>query len=267
MRDVTLAYLAGVLDSDGFITAQSSLHGGRHWYFGAVVGIAGTRREPHDLAASPFGGNVRTYVPRGDRVGQRDQYQWQRAGRPAVPVLQAVLPHLRIKVDQAHLALALHEAVEEMRDMRTAEDPYPWFGPDFNPTAHLTGMAQEVRDLNLRGRRAAGRELRRPRLGRVPRPGGGHMSAAYSCGDALSACTCSRTGPVALSPTAMRVRHAEAVERARQSGWAAQAAPARFGLPVVSGVATDARRGESATGPTAAALTSLRASERLERTA
>ena len=47
----TLAYLAG------------SRHKGRV-YVGAAIGIAGTRREPHDLAAALFGGTVRSYAPR-----------------------------------------------------------------------------------------------------------------------------------------------------------------------------------------------------------
>lgn len=151
-RDVDLAYLAGVIDSDGYISAQSSLHQGKYRYIGARVGIAGTRREPHDLAASLFGGNVRTYVPRGERSGHRDQFQWQRVGAAAGVVIQAVLPYLRVKADQGHLALELQDAVDEMRDMRKSDDPYPWFAPDYDPIAHLTERAAEIRSLNVRGR-------------------------------------------------------------------------------------------------------------------
>jgi len=150
MRDIDLAYLAGVIDSDGYISSANSTHKGRR-YFGAAVGIAGTRREPHDLAAEFFGGTVRTYFPRGDRTHHRPQFQWQRYGLSAVPVIEAVLPYLRIKVDQARLALALQGAVGEAREMRADEDPYPWFGPDYDPTEHLSALADEVRDLNIRG--------------------------------------------------------------------------------------------------------------------
>lgn len=158
MRDVDLAYLAGVIDSDGYISAANSTHKGRR-YFGAAVGIAGTRRDPHDLAAGLFGGNVRIYHPKDDRAHHRPQYQWQRYGRSAVPVLAAVLPYLRVKTDQARLALELQEAVDEAREMRDHDDPFPWFGPGYDPTVALACLADEVRALNIRGQKRAGREL------------------------------------------------------------------------------------------------------------
>ena len=58
----TLAYLAGMIDGDGYISITRSVRNGNE-YFGPQVGIAGTRREPHDLAASIWGGVVSTYKP------------------------------------------------------------------------------------------------------------------------------------------------------------------------------------------------------------
>lgn len=156
MRDVDLAYLAGVIDSDGYISAQKTTHKGRK-YFGAAVGIAGTRREPHDLAASFFGGKVCTYYPKGDRAHHRPQFQWQRYGETAVPVILAVLPYLRVKRLQAQLALDLQEALAEARAMRGHDDPFPWFGPDYDPSDDLAAMAGEVRSLNIRGYRGRAR--------------------------------------------------------------------------------------------------------------
>ena len=45
MRDVDLTYLAGVIDADGYVTATRSERKGR-LYFGAQVGITGSRRQP-----------------------------------------------------------------------------------------------------------------------------------------------------------------------------------------------------------------------------
>lgn len=149
----TLAYLAGVIDSDGYISAQIGKQTGTV-YVAPVVGIAGTNRAPHDLAASLFGGNVGTYLPHGERAGNRLQYQWQRYGRKSVPVIEAILPYLRVKADQAHLALWLNEMLEEARGERRSDDPYPWFGPYYEPGRDLLMAAQEIRDLNLRGYRA-----------------------------------------------------------------------------------------------------------------
>ncbi|MFI1194041.1 hypothetical protein ACH4T9_12400 [Micromonospora sp. NPDC020750] len=151
MSDPTaLAYLAGVVDSDGYITAAVTKYKGRK-FFGASVGIAGTRREPHDLAASLFGGNVRIYFPRGSRQHHRPQFQWQRYGRSALPMLLAIRPFLRVKSEQADLAIELEEMADEARDMRSQDDPYPWFGPNFDPLAAIGCQAADIRALNLRG--------------------------------------------------------------------------------------------------------------------
>lgn len=53
----------------GFITINRSTRKGRT-YFGAVIGVSGTRRQPHDLAASLWGGTVWLYTP-------KDPTQWR----------------------------------------------------------------------------------------------------------------------------------------------------------------------------------------------
>lgn len=136
---LTLAYLAGVIDSDGHVTIHRSTRAGRR-YYAARVGIAGTRRAPHDLAASLFGGRVSVHVPRSP--AHRPQFQWSRTGRPAVAVIEALLPFLRVKRDQALLALQLAEHVEFGR----GEDPYPWFGPDFDPGQRSEALLEELRE-------------------------------------------------------------------------------------------------------------------------
>jgi hypothetical protein len=98
-----------------------------------------------------FGGNVGVYIPRRDRVSHRPQFQWQRAGRQATPVIEAVLPYLMVKQGQAALALELQATADEERLMRGLDDPYPWFGPDYDPGEHLAYLFAEVRILNLRG--------------------------------------------------------------------------------------------------------------------
>lgn len=136
---LTLAYLAGVIDCDGYVTIHRSTRGGRS-YYAARVGISGTRRAPHDLAASFFGGAVSRYEPRD--AGHRPQFQWSRTGAPAVPVIEAVLPYLRVKAEQAHLALELQEHVALGR----GEDPYPWFGPEYDGAARCEAMLVDLRE-------------------------------------------------------------------------------------------------------------------------
>lgn len=135
--DITLSYLAGVIDSDGFITITQALRRGRY-YFAAAVGISGTRTEPHDLAASIWGGNVTSHQPKNPR--HRTQYQWSRQGYGAVDVIEAVRPFLRVKAEQADLALRCQEHVGFGR----GDDPHPWFGPEYDSTADLMEMRAEM---------------------------------------------------------------------------------------------------------------------------
>ena len=153
----TLAYLAGMIDGDGYITINQSRHGSS-FYFGPQVGIAGTRREPHDLAASIWGGKVGVYH---SKSGHRPQFQWSRQGSPAVPIIEALRPYLLVKREQADLALDLWRLTEDAR--QTRDDPFPWFGPDFDPTEACRDLRREMIDLNQSrnrvGKKAAGRLL------------------------------------------------------------------------------------------------------------
>lgn len=137
----TLAYIAGIIDGDGYITITRSTRNGKD-YFGVQVGIAGTRREPHDLAASIWGGRVCRYQPKNP--SHRAQFQWQRMGASAVPVIEAISPYLLIKQEHAAIALELHEHVENAR----SDDPFPWFGPGYDPLQAMRRMRAEMIDLN-----------------------------------------------------------------------------------------------------------------------
>lgn len=136
-RDMALAYLAGVIDSDGYISITQACRRGS-LYFAATVGISGTRTEPHELAASLWGGNIHPYVPKNPR--HRPQFQWSRQGDVAAEVITEVAPFLRVKADQAALALACQEHVQFGR----GPDPYPWFGPDYDPTTELLEMRSDM---------------------------------------------------------------------------------------------------------------------------
>lgn len=104
--DKELVYLAGFIDADGCVTVNRSKRGNKI-YFGAVVGISGTRREPHDLAAARWGGKVWCWIPKNPL--HRPQFQWARQGLSAVKVLRQIEPYLLLKQTQAQLAISLHE--------------------------------------------------------------------------------------------------------------------------------------------------------------
>lgn len=152
----TLAYLAGMIDGDGYISITRACRKGK-LYFGPQVGIAGTRREPHDLAASIWGGSVTCYFPKN--ILHRPQFQWCRVGASAVAVIEAIEPYLLIKREHAGLALMLHEHIE----MGRSDDPFPWFGPSYDPTPQSELMREEMIGLNQSrnrvGKAKAGRVL------------------------------------------------------------------------------------------------------------
>jgi hypothetical protein len=137
----TFAYLAGVIDSDGYITIQRQARRGRV-YFTAKVGISGTRRQPHDLAASIWGGAVSPMTSANPR--HRQGFQWTRSGRTAVPVLRDIAPYLLVKRQQAVGAMRLEELLEAGR----GDDPYPWSTPEYDPTPEREELWINVVDLN-----------------------------------------------------------------------------------------------------------------------
>lgn len=147
---LVLAYMAGIIDSDGYITITRSVRSG-NLYHGAVIGVSGTRRQPHDLAASLWGGKVHLYTPKNPL--HRGQYQWCRHGKAAAEAIEQIFPYLRVKQDQALLALELHENVENGR----ADDPFPWFGPQYDPIQARETMRQEMVVLLNQSRKRVGR--------------------------------------------------------------------------------------------------------------
>ncbi len=150
-----LAYLAGMIDGDGYISITRSCRRGR-LYFAPQVGIAGTRREPHDFAASIWGGKVSCYFPRNPL--HRPQFQWSRVGASAVLVIEAIRPYLLVKERHAELAIELFEHVTCSK----SDDPFPWFSPCYDSVAEMERMRSEMISLNQSrnrvGRRNAGHD-------------------------------------------------------------------------------------------------------------
>ena len=141
VKDTALAYLAGMIDGDGYVSIVRSVRKGVE-YFAPQVGISGTLSAPHDLAASIWGGKVTRYVP--TNPSHRPQFQWSRQGAVALQVLESIYPYLLLKQEHALLAMELHELVVESRQ----EDPFPWFGPYYDPIHDMRRMREEMIGMN-----------------------------------------------------------------------------------------------------------------------
>lgn len=145
-RETDMAYLAGIVDADGYVTASMTTRKGRT-YFAAQVGVTGSCREPHDLAAELFGGNVSAHRPTGGREHHKLQFHWQLSGRGAVPVITALLPFLRVKQLRAQLVLELQNTVNEYRACRYlfGDSAPPWMPAGWDPTPGLRSQVEEIR--------------------------------------------------------------------------------------------------------------------------
>ena len=128
--DEKLAYLAGVIDCDGYITIQrckkkrKSTDGSTYYrfYFSVKIGIAGTRNEPHILANKLFGGSVSEYQPKNK--DHRTQYQWHCQSKMARDFLEVVYPFLRVKKEQAKLAIRFQDMVDsQYEEMKSDQIP------------------------------------------------------------------------------------------------------------------------------------------------
>ncbi len=112
-----LAYLAGVIDSDGWFSIKKSNNRARrhgdavNYSYHPRVGIKQVRNEAVELAHSLFGGYV--YEQRPTAKNGQVLVAWQVSDLQAETVVRAVLPFLRIKGRQAKLLLELRKAKAE----------------------------------------------------------------------------------------------------------------------------------------------------------
>jgi hypothetical protein len=120
-RAETLAYLAGIMDSDGnFRICRRRVAGMRWPQYRVNVRCAQVSPSPAvQLLKRIFGGHI-SLVEDG-RPNHRDLVAWSIDDRGAVPAIEALIPHLRVKWIDACLLL-------ELRDLksRQKEDLTSW---------------------------------------------------------------------------------------------------------------------------------------------
>lgn len=125
----TMAYCAGVIDSDGTIGIKRNTYSMRVRGDAAVpiynARVRVRQVEPHavQLLQATFGGAVRINKGQGN---SRDLFQWEARDQIAERTLVALLPFLRIKQQQAENALALRELIANSKASRgggRARDP------------------------------------------------------------------------------------------------------------------------------------------------
>lgn len=124
MKKIELAYLAGVIDSDGSIGIKKSTYSMRvvgdskQPSYSERVSIKQVEPEAIDLAYSLFGGykfRQKPSAPNGKFLNG-----WQVTDKKAIAVIKAILPFLRIKKKQALNCISLRKIKNDSRKSRLA---------------------------------------------------------------------------------------------------------------------------------------------------
>ncbi len=117
--DLDYAYLAGMIDADGFVSIVRMLKAntGRcdpNIYHALKLGISGTNSSPHELAKKLFGGNITKYASKKEE--HQDNYQWNCSGPTAAAALYVLLPFLLVKIKQADIGIRFQVLISEPKN-------------------------------------------------------------------------------------------------------------------------------------------------------
>lgn len=132
------AYFAGLIDGEGYVGIRSVRTAeGDYRSYGVSLAVGNVDRRPLDLGVELWGGTVQE---RGATRTGKTFYNWRSAARIAVGVLRSVVPFLVIKREQALIAIALQDRINEVRRVPLSEDEH----------AIRRGMQIQIRELNAR---------------------------------------------------------------------------------------------------------------------
>jgi len=108
-----VAYMAGVMDSDGWFTIHKNSKQGDVPIYSPGIGINQAEPEAIMLAREIFGGNVSIidYSKQKNRFSRKPMYHWKCLAGMQDVVLEALIPHLRIKRKRAEVLLRLRNDI------------------------------------------------------------------------------------------------------------------------------------------------------------
>ena len=124
--DTEFAYLAGAIDSDGTIGIKRSTYAMRvrgdagNAIFSERVALRQVTPIIPQMLKDRFGGSLYMTKPYSERG--KPLYSWAATDLRAVECLRALLPHLRIKREQALNCLALRETKEASKSAKNARN-------------------------------------------------------------------------------------------------------------------------------------------------
>lgn len=147
MTPTDAAWPAGFLDGEGsFMVTRRLKAWAERIHFDATVAATNTDRRLVDRCAAIAGaGKVATTIPQNPR--HRTAHIWTVRGLAVAPLVEAVLPYLVSKREQAQLLL-------DLRAMTKVGSPKGQFGTRQTPEVYAARMAlyERAQLLNRRGR-------------------------------------------------------------------------------------------------------------------
>lgn len=105
-EELVCAYAAGLFDGEGCITLRVRRSG----YIAMEVRVTNTNREIIEWLRDQFGGTI--YGQRQPKGNRREAFCWRLSEITGSNFLRLILPFLRIKREEAHVALAYREYIE-----------------------------------------------------------------------------------------------------------------------------------------------------------
>jgi len=107
------AWTAGIIDGEGTIAIETPRGELRRAYprlYRAVIRVGNTDPRMLNKLRELWGGNIRSYHNRHPEKWKQ-AYEWMVTNKSVVPILEAILPYLVCKKEQAELTLTLQKRV------------------------------------------------------------------------------------------------------------------------------------------------------------
>jgi hypothetical protein len=150
VKKLDLAYLAGVMDSDGSFSIGIDTWRvrtlARSPAYQEITAIAQCEPQAIQLLKELFGGCVSFQKARGPN--RRPMLRWQATNKVAIGAVLKLLPFLRIKRRQAEILLALRKIKERGREKNTALTRPHIRTVKPEVLAEMDRLARQIRELN-----------------------------------------------------------------------------------------------------------------------
>jgi len=125
MRELKLAYLAGVIDSDGCIHIERYVDSrkgrNRRYQYNVRLQIGMTRMEVIEWIGSNFFGETRkfSYKIKSKYPNRNDITNWRISSRQAISLLKELKEYLVLKKDRAEIAIEFEKSIVSSKESRS----------------------------------------------------------------------------------------------------------------------------------------------------